>query len=120
MFRGMCEPDVWIESKHVRLLRGRIGGRLGEVAIELAVIVLTMLARSLLISKASCGRTSTRRRPPSIAATTAPSPSRGSTAAGERSRIGMFIEAKATSKGICPPDRDGDYDVERCPGHESV
>jgi hypothetical protein len=49
MFHGMSEPEVWIESEAVKVLRGRLGGRFGETAIEIAVVVLAMLARSLLI-----------------------------------------------------------------------
>ncbi len=49
MFLGMSEPDAWIESKAVKVLRGRLGGRLGEAAIALTVVVLAMLARGLLV-----------------------------------------------------------------------
>lgn len=40
MFRGMDEPDVWIESARVKLMRRRLGGWLGEIAIVLAVLLL--------------------------------------------------------------------------------
>ncbi len=44
MFRGMSEANVWIESKQIKLLRGRLGGRLGEAAMVIAVVVLALFA----------------------------------------------------------------------------
>ena len=49
MFRGMSEPDTWIESASVKLLRGRLGGRVGEAAIVIAALVLVVVARSFLV-----------------------------------------------------------------------
>ncbi|MEP7122003.1 MAG: hypothetical protein ABJE95_13880 [Byssovorax sp.] len=44
----MSEPEVWIESNHVKLSRGRLGGRLGEMAIVFGAFVLGILANGLL------------------------------------------------------------------------
>jgi hypothetical protein len=47
MFRGMSEPGVWIESERIRLLRGPIAGRFGEMAMILGAFPLALGARSV-------------------------------------------------------------------------
>ena len=42
MFLGMSAPEVWIESQHIKLSRGRLGGRVGEAAIIGSALLLAV------------------------------------------------------------------------------
>lgn len=48
MFRGMSEPEVWIESERVKVLRGRIGGRVGEIALVFGAFLAAAILRGRL------------------------------------------------------------------------
>ena len=48
MFRGMSDAEVWIDSTQIKVLRGRLGGRLGEAAIVFAAMLIALFAPALL------------------------------------------------------------------------
>jgi hypothetical protein len=45
MFPGMSDLDAWIESKGVKVLRGRLGGWAGEIVIVLATFIVALMVR---------------------------------------------------------------------------